>query len=71
MEVFWRKGYAATTPRSLADALDVGKDSLHKTLGSKHALLGSRVPSPTAPARPPPCAGTGARRRRREGGTPR
>ncbi|MER6995338.1 TetR/AcrR family transcriptional regulator [Streptomyces sp. NPDC000410] len=39
MEVFWRKGYAATTPQDLTDALGIGKGSLYNAFGSKHALF--------------------------------
>jgi len=39
MEVFWRKGYAATTPQDLVDALGIGKGSLYNTFGSKHSLF--------------------------------
>jgi TetR/AcrR family transcriptional repressor of nem operon len=39
MEVFWRKGYAATTPQDLVDALGIGKGSLYNTFGSKRALF--------------------------------
>ncbi|KPI20470.1 transcriptional regulator, TetR family [Actinobacteria bacterium OK074] len=39
MEVFWRKGYAATTPQDLVDALGIGKGSLYNAFGSKHALF--------------------------------
>ncbi|MFI6738135.1 TetR/AcrR family transcriptional regulator [Nonomuraea sp. NPDC050451] len=39
MQVFWRKGYAATTPQDLVDALGIGKGSLYNTFGSKHALF--------------------------------
>ncbi|MCX4669239.1 TetR/AcrR family transcriptional regulator [Streptomyces sp. NBC_01381] len=39
MGVFWRKGYAATTPQDLVDALGIGKGSLYNTFGSKHALF--------------------------------
>ncbi|MEU2678587.1 TetR/AcrR family transcriptional regulator [Streptomyces sp. NPDC007107] len=39
MEVFWRKGYGATTPQDLVDALGIGKGSLYNTFGSKHALF--------------------------------
>ncbi|AEW93692.1 MULTISPECIES: TetR/AcrR family transcriptional regulator [Streptomycetaceae] len=38
MEVFWRKGYAGTTPQDLVDALGIGKGSLYNTFGSKHGL---------------------------------
>lgn len=39
MEVFWRKGYAGTTPQDLVDALGIGKGSLYNTFGSKHGLF--------------------------------
>jgi TetR/AcrR family transcriptional regulator, transcriptional repressor for nem operon len=39
MGVFWRKGYASTTPQDLVDALGIGKGSLYHTFGSKHALF--------------------------------
>ncbi|MYT32431.1 MULTISPECIES: TetR/AcrR family transcriptional regulator [unclassified Streptomyces] len=39
MQVFWRKGYAATTPQDLVDALGIGKGSLYHAFGSKHALF--------------------------------
>jgi len=39
MEVFWRKGYAGTTPQDLVDALGIGKGSLYHAFGSKHALF--------------------------------
>jgi TetR/AcrR family transcriptional repressor of nem operon len=39
MEVFWRKGYAATTPQDLVDALGIGKGSLYNAFGSKHSLF--------------------------------
>jgi TetR/AcrR family transcriptional repressor of nem operon len=39
MEVFWRKGYAATTPQDLVDALGIGKGSLYNAFGSKQALF--------------------------------
>ncbi|MEV5509166.1 TetR/AcrR family transcriptional regulator [Streptomyces orinoci] len=39
MEVFWRKGYAATTPQDLVDALGIGKGSLYHAFGSKRALF--------------------------------
>ncbi|MGW0814213.1 TetR/AcrR family transcriptional regulator [Streptomyces viridiviolaceus] len=39
MEVFWRKGYAGTSPQDLVDALGIGKGSLYNTFGSKHALF--------------------------------
>ncbi|MCD9145743.1 TetR/AcrR family transcriptional regulator [Streptomyces albireticuli] len=39
MDVFWRKGYAGTTPQDLVDAIGIGKGSLYNTFGSKHALF--------------------------------
>ncbi|MEU3527697.1 TetR/AcrR family transcriptional regulator [Streptomyces sp. NPDC038707] len=39
MQVFWRKGYAGTTPQDLVDALGIGKGSLYNAFGSKHALF--------------------------------
>ncbi|MGH4031724.1 TetR/AcrR family transcriptional regulator [Actinomycetota bacterium Odt1-20B] len=39
MEVFWRKGYGATTPQDLVDALGIGKGSLYNAFGSKSALF--------------------------------
>jgi len=40
MDVFWRKGYAGTTPQDLVDELRIGKGSLYATFGSKRALFG-------------------------------
>ncbi|ROO89985.1 TetR family transcriptional regulator [Actinocorallia herbida] len=39
MQVFWRKGYGATTPQDLVDELGIGKGSLYNAFGSKHALF--------------------------------
>jgi TetR/AcrR family transcriptional regulator, transcriptional repressor for nem operon len=39
MDLFWRQGYAATTPQELAKALGIGKGSLYNTFESKHALF--------------------------------
>ncbi|WP_017569066.1 TetR/AcrR family transcriptional regulator [Nocardiopsis halotolerans] len=39
MEVFWRQGYAATTPQDLVDALGIGKGSLYNAFGSKQELF--------------------------------
>jgi TetR/AcrR family transcriptional repressor of nem operon len=39
VEVFWRKGYASTTPQDLVEALGIGKGSLYNTFISKHALF--------------------------------
>jgi TetR/AcrR family transcriptional repressor of nem operon len=39
MDVFWRQGYAATSPQGLADELGIGKGSLYNTFDSKHNLF--------------------------------
>ncbi|MEU9027612.1 TetR/AcrR family transcriptional regulator [Streptomyces sp. NPDC048383] len=39
MDVFWRKGYAATTPQDLVDEIGIGKGSLYHAFGSKQALF--------------------------------
>ncbi|MEV5827240.1 TetR/AcrR family transcriptional regulator [Spirillospora sp. NPDC052242] len=39
MQVFWRKGYAGTTPQDLVDAIGIGKGSLYNAFGSKHGLF--------------------------------
>jgi TetR/AcrR family transcriptional repressor of nem operon len=39
MDVFWRKGYAGTTPQDLVDELGIGKGSLYATFGSKRELF--------------------------------
>ncbi|WP_327121947.1 TetR/AcrR family transcriptional regulator [Streptomyces sp. NBC_01341] len=39
MLVFWRQGYASTTPQGLADALSIRKGSLYNTFESKHNLF--------------------------------
>ncbi|MEU5420927.1 TetR/AcrR family transcriptional regulator [Streptomyces sp. NPDC001407] len=39
MDVFWRKGYGATTPQDLVDETGIGKGSLYHAFGSKHALF--------------------------------
>lgn len=38
MELFWRKGYEATSVRDLVDHLGVARASLYSTFGSKHDL---------------------------------
>ncbi|MET3721309.1 MULTISPECIES: TetR/AcrR family transcriptional regulator [unclassified Arthrobacter] len=38
MDVFWRQGYASTTPQGLADALGIGKGSLYNAFGGKRQL---------------------------------
>jgi TetR/AcrR family transcriptional repressor of nem operon len=39
MEVFWRQGYAATSPQLLVEELGIGKGSLYNTFDSKHHLF--------------------------------
>ena len=39
MQVFWRKGYAGTTPQDLVDELGIGRGSLYATFGSKRELF--------------------------------
>jgi TetR/AcrR family transcriptional regulator, transcriptional repressor for nem operon len=39
MEVFWQKGYAATTPQDLLDAIGIGKGSFYNSFESKHHLF--------------------------------
>lgn len=38
MELFWTRGYEATTPAELGEALGIGRGSLYHAFGSKHAL---------------------------------
>ncbi len=54
MELFWRKGYEATSVSDLVQHLGIGKASLYATFGSKHELYvlaldrylaGGRAPS--------------------------
>src|SRR3954451_4691110 len=39
LKVFWERGYGATTPAQLLDAIGVGKGSFYNSFGSKHALF--------------------------------
>ncbi|MEH6305628.1 TetR/AcrR family transcriptional regulator [Olivibacter sp. CPCC 100613] len=39
MEVFWKKGYAATSMRDLTDAMQINSSSLYNTIGDKHQLF--------------------------------
>ncbi|MBT2538853.1 TetR/AcrR family transcriptional regulator [Arthrobacter sp. ISL-69] len=39
MDLFWRQGYASTTPQGLADALGIGKGSLYNAFGGKRRLF--------------------------------
>jgi TetR/AcrR family transcriptional regulator, transcriptional repressor for nem operon len=38
LTLFWQKGYRATTPAELDEALGIGRGSLYHAFGSKHAL---------------------------------
>jgi TetR/AcrR family transcriptional repressor of nem operon len=38
MDLFWRKGYEATSMQDLVDHLGVGRGSIYATFGSKHEL---------------------------------
>jgi len=38
MELFWRKGYEATSIGDLVEHLEIGRQSLYDTFGDKHAL---------------------------------
>jgi TetR/AcrR family transcriptional repressor of nem operon len=39
MGVFWRQGYAGTSPQLLVEELGIGKGSLYNTFDSKHNLF--------------------------------
>jgi len=39
MDVFWRQGYAGTSPQLLVEELGIGKGSLYNTFDSKHNLF--------------------------------
>jgi TetR/AcrR family transcriptional repressor of nem operon len=39
MGVFWRRGYAGTSPQLLVEELGIGKGSLYNTFDSKHNLF--------------------------------
>lgn len=39
MEVFWKKGYTATSMRDLTDAMQINSSSLYNTIGDKHRLF--------------------------------
>jgi len=39
MELFWRKGYNATSAQDLVDNLGISRSSLYDTFGDKHSLF--------------------------------
>src|SRR4051812_24463600 len=39
LNVFWKRGYGATTPAALLEAIGVGKGSFYNAFGSKYALF--------------------------------
>jgi TetR/AcrR family transcriptional repressor of nem operon len=43
MEVFWSKGYEATTLQDLIFAMGISKSSFYETFGNKHELLLSAI----------------------------
>ncbi len=43
MEVFWARGYEATSVRDLLDAMGINRGSLYDTFGDKHALFTAAI----------------------------
>ncbi len=39
MELFWRKGYEATSMRDLLEGMGIGRGSFYDTFGDKHSLF--------------------------------
>ena len=39
MNVFWEKGYHATSMQNLVDAMQINRSSLYNTIGDKHCLF--------------------------------
>lgn len=48
MNVFWEKGYHATSMQDLVDAMQINRSSLYNTIGDKHSLFMKCVTSYTA-----------------------
>lgn len=65
-DLFWRRGYHATSVRDLGEALGLSASSLYRTFGDKHALF-LRASTTTGPRTPPrrarTCCGPGRRGR--------
>lgn len=47
MNVFWEKGYHATSMQDLVDAMQINRSSLYNTIGDKHCLFMKCVTSYT------------------------
>ncbi len=43
MEIFWTKGYEATSVQDLVDAMGINRGSLYDTFGDKHALFTAAI----------------------------
>ena len=42
MNVFWEKGYNATSMQDLVDAMQINRSSLYNTIGDKHDIWEKR-----------------------------
>lgn len=43
MDLFWRRGYDATSLQDLVDELGISRSSLYSTFGDKHSLFGAAL----------------------------
>jgi len=43
MEVFWARGYEATSVQDLLDAMGINRGSMYDTFGDKHALFSAAI----------------------------